>query len=118
MHVKDGIFKCKFCDDLFAKVAHRDRHMVENHNAYDPNKCDYCGKVFKLKRVMRKHRKIHERNSEEFMCELCAKTFKDKDYLKAHMRTHPGMALYKCLPCNREFSQKINYTKHMQNHKH
>ncbi|XP_055624599.1 gastrula zinc finger protein XlCGF42.1-like [Toxorhynchites rutilus septentrionalis] len=127
IHTGERPFKCPFedCKSDFISSGDLHRH-VRRHNrmlnlveVLKPHVCSKCGKKFERRFQLNRHSSMHAKDDpyfEGFNCELCGKVFTRKDQWRAHFLRHIDYKPHKCEHCNKCFSDRSNYAKHLKLH--
>ncbi|XP_022911123.1 zinc finger protein OZF-like isoform X2 [Onthophagus taurus] len=106
-------FNCEICSEGFDKRSDFINHK-QSHRGM--NKCPICGKIFLYKAVLDRHIKQHNNLCEKqvFECNVCGLQTKLKCKLMEHMRIHTGERPFKCLFCNKTFTQSSTLSTHVK----
>uniref|UniRef100_A0A3Q1CLH3 C2H2-type domain-containing protein n=1 Tax=Amphiprion ocellaris TaxID=80972 RepID=A0A3Q1CLH3_AMPOC len=100
--------KCFQCLKCFPSASKLQRHEMV-HTGLRPFCCLICGKTFR----QAPHLKTHERTHLTFkkrrlhICRICCKNFSSPYKLSRHLVTHSGIRPYRCILCNKTFTQKV-----------
>lgn len=141
-HDKKKRIPCAICNKTYSSATALRTHMELHTMTEKPFKCEKCGSAFYNKHQLKSHvKKVHEPPStckichaplrgapavirkhmmnvhgEKYMyqCKECDKQFEDLYELNAHKKSHT--ATIQCNICGKIFSQKRNYTQHMNIH--
>ena len=111
---KVGPCICKVCDKQCGSFTGLNYHMHTVHYA-ESHSCHMCGRVLKSRPALKSHI-IRQHTTKERPCELCGKIIKN---MRTHMRDMHAASIndfpYKCVPCNKGFSQKGKLEIHTMN---
>jgi len=106
-------FSCKECGENFKRKSHLHVHKVETHNGDAPYKCIQCPKTFIHLHLYNKHLKNHK----TYKCD-CDMTFDRWSKLLKHKKSDCTITIkkknYKCVICDKVFSQKSHLSLHSQ----
>ena len=90
---------CKTCKSIV-------RDHLRNHHSLHSEVCEICN-----------HMEYISKNSFKLICPVCMKIFESKYRLEDHMNLHNTKNPYFCKSCDRGFTTKFNYEKHvLENH--
>ncbi|XP_022112855.2 zinc finger protein 791 [Pieris rapae] len=91
---------CIVCKKKFDRISDMKRHLIEHV----------------IKRSLAKN-PINEDGTLSIVCDICrVATFSRVDTYKAHLREHAKLTIYKCLLCDKSFSDSSNFSKHKKLH--
>uniref|UniRef100_UPI003B75B51F C2H2-type zinc finger protein n=1 Tax=Candidatus Sororendozoicomonas aggregata TaxID=3073239 RepID=UPI003B75B51F len=103
---------CKICKQVCVSPSVLNRHMV-THSGVKSFQCELCYKYFSTKESCKVHKKTIHSDAKNFQCPKCTKAFKQNSNLKKHLIVH-GIGDYKCHICEKVFSVKPEFQRHMQ----
>ena len=96
-HIENQQFTCQRCQATFKYDYTLSRHMKEVHYTTEKN-LDYV-----------------QTKSLIFRCPECSSSFMRKSYLKRHVETvHSAAKKFSCQLCEKDFSRKFSYTRHLK----
>uniref|UniRef100_A0A1Q3F7N5 C2h2-type zn-finger protein n=1 Tax=Culex tarsalis TaxID=7177 RepID=A0A1Q3F7N5_CULTA len=104
-------YECPYCSKRCTNKAEYNVH-VNTHTGDKPFECDICDKKFNQKPNLVNHRRLHT-GERPYLCTDCGQTFESNKKLANHILQHSAPQ-HKCIPCNKEFRYKGDYTKHMK----
>lgn len=91
---------CSVCKKRFDRLSDLKRHLIEHVIKYRLSK-----------------NPINSKGTLELRCDVCSKdVFSRVDKYKAHLRYHAKLTEYKCLTCDKSFSDSSNFSKHKKVH--
>uniref|UniRef100_A0A8D8D5N8 Zinc finger protein 26 n=1 Tax=Culex pipiens TaxID=7175 RepID=A0A8D8D5N8_CULPI len=104
-------YQCSYCNKRCSTKQEFNIH-VNTHTGEKPYECDICDKKFNQKPNLVNHRRLHT-GERPYLCTDCGQTFESNKKLANHILQHSAPQ-HKCIPCNKEFRYKGDYTKHMK----
>ena len=102
------------------KQSNLKQHKKEHSSTNSSLKCRMCSQVFVTTEMCREHeRSFHNITNETpkkgHMCEYCNKVMSTTSNLNAHIRiTHAKTSNFMCPQCQKPFSHRQRYEKHMK----
>lgn len=114
-HMKRHIseFKCSQCSHSFDDQESLDQHHKAKHS--DVLLCSYCGKNYNYRSALNEHIRVkHEQSAKMFPCVQCDKKFTRVGHLKDHINTHYDCTPYTCPYCDRSYSKKASFSRHVR----
>ena len=115
-HPKDSVYSegvfCEHCGKSYETSIQLKRHYYKKHSINEPtHKCKVCSKLFLRPCDLKMHEVSHS-SEKKFQCDECSSKFNRPHLLKRHQLTHADCK-YVCLICDKKFSVKCNYQRHM-----
>ena len=112
-------YKCYKCDLVYTQMADLTKKFLDHKNSPHPYDCGSCDKKFTLKEFRISHRvQVHRiviRKKTIQKCETCGKITDSPVALADHISfVHHGIKLYGCEICEKRFSKKDIFRKHMK----
>ena len=114
-------FPCNQCDFITNIKSSLKRHASGKHieeTMHERYKCDYEGCTYKTlyKWDLRTHIETKHEGIVRFRCEFMNCTYRtnDRKSLKEHTMRHISETAYKCNFCDKTFTRKRNYTRHIR----
>jgi KRAB domain-containing zinc finger protein len=125
---------CEMCPEVFSLTLKLKEHMQTVHDFHGkvkPFTCEVCNKKFSFRASYQKHIENHSSSANQgqpfnakkrikFTCEMCSEIFSLTRKLKEHMKTvhdfHGKVKPFACNICNKKFSFRAAYQKHIENH--
>ncbi|XP_052764335.1 sal-like protein 4 isoform X9 [Mya arenaria] len=80
---------------------------------YDPSASGATGSQADLEAQQAFNQDVGPYRSEGFVCKWCGKFFARKSSLEVHYRVHTGEKPYTCQVCQKQFSAKSNWRRHV-----
>ena len=81
-----------------------------------PFSCSHCGKSFSSKSNYLKNHLVLHTGEKKYKCVQCERTFSQSGHLRTHMMTHTGEKRYSCVQCLKSFSRGSSLKKHTMIH--
>lgn len=105
--------RCPFCQIVGNDVGKK----IVNSRGRKLHICHYCSEIFESTSNLLDHIKSHEKQ-RSYSCEWpgCDKKFTEYDHMKKHMPSHSREKKYQCEFCDCRFSNKLDFTTHIQSH--
>ncbi|XP_002156584.1 zinc finger protein 528 isoform X1 [Hydra vulgaris] len=120
----DSVLLCRFCQRGFHTSDVLSDHQKTCHIAEKPKVCIQCDDVFGTEGLLAKHvldahtLKDTSIGEKLFPCVDCPQGFADAMSLKMHIKEQHEENDFKCLPCDKNFTSKIDLNKHLVTKQH
>lgn len=116
-HPKCSIEKlaCDLCPKVFTRISHLNRHK-KVHAVLREYSCEVCNKGFTRNDLLVRHRSIHDIKPE---IPLTPYELLDQDMLADNLievKSEDYFDELKCIPCDKSFMTREEYTEHMVLH--
>ena len=107
-------FRCTSCNIRFTTKRSRTRHMQETHGQELRFPCPQCLKSFSRKVQLNDHINTHH-GSLVLQCDSCPQQFSSSSAFNTHYnRFHATSYKYKCIRCQKPFSIRYYFQRHIQ----
>lgn len=109
--------ECNICSREFRFNKELLAHIEAEHSETKPefHQCSKCDRKFTSEAKLLKHDyNTHQGKQPQFFCSFCGRVFNKKLGLKDHENLHRGITEYHCKECNKNFTYKSTYDRHMQ----
>ncbi|XP_059614513.1 zinc finger protein 425-like [Phlebotomus argentipes] len=107
-HSDERNFECAYCSSRFKTKKYLRTHITIHIEK--PRPCLICKKMVKDSKRCRIHMwQKHKDSRKEFFCGICAIMFTNQFHYDQHVAKHDSQ----CKICNRTFTKKAQYLKHM-----
>lgn len=114
---------CPECGDTFHDRTRLDFHILRKHNKGDLSQklqCPHCPVSTWTRPEMNRHLKVHDKSLKPKPCPFCNRLVKN---LREHFQktqcdipeNERTLKTYKCDTCNKNFTFKAGYDRHMKN---
>ncbi|XP_062556178.1 zinc finger protein 605-like isoform X2 [Armigeres subalbatus] len=109
--------ECTICSREFRFNKELLAHIEAEHaeSGMEFHQCSKCERKFTSEAKLLKHDyNTHQGKQPQFFCSFCGRVFNKKLGLKDHENLHRGITEYHCKDCNKNFTYKSTYDRHMQ----
>ncbi|XP_019553138.2 zinc finger protein 436 [Aedes albopictus] len=109
--------ECTICTREFRFNKELLAHIEAEHaeSGMEFHQCGKCERKFTSEAKLQKHDyNTHQGKQPQFFCSFCGRVFNKKLGLKDHENLHRGITEYHCKECNKNFTYKSTYDRHMQ----
>lgn len=127
--VQNKVIKCNMCDKLFNSRVRLNSHM---NSHIKPFKCKFCDEKYARRDYLKRHEYNEHREYVDedlevsfsegqktfslVQCAFCPKVLRGKSQLQIHERRHTGEKPYQCEQCNIRFTTVCNLRTHQKKH--
>lgn len=122
LSAKKILYNCNQCQKTFEHKKSLIKHM-EAHGGINLYKCQKCKIYFpKFDMLLTHLQSVHKEKpnhksaikKKQFQCHFCEEAFDQVSVLLNHEALHKGEESYKCKKCQSSFSQKTDFSKHIE----